>query len=276
MTASRDEYRMTISARRTALVVLIFVLLAGCGPTPVVTRTPVTLNLAVSSAMEPLMAELTTAYRTTHPHVTFKVRHLNSAQAMETLWSGEVDLAAVSWLTDTESVWLTPVAMDGVAIIVHPSNPVTNLSLQQLRDMFRGRVAEWPDVGGPAGEIAVASREGGSGTRAKFEEVVMGGRNVTVNAVALASERAMLDYVGSVTMSVGYVSSGYLTGTVKAISVEGVPLTPATVTERRYPLSRPLLLVALEEPQGELRQFVAWALGNEGQSIVGKKYARVK
>ena len=257
-------------------VILALILLAGCGPTPVVTRTPVTLNLAVSSAMEPLIADLTTAYRATHPHVTFDVHHLNSAQAMQALWSGDVDLAAISWLTDTESVWLTPVAMDGVAVVVHPSNPIKNLSLQQLRDVFRGRAAEWPDVGGPPGEIAVASRESGSGTRARFEDTVMEGRSVTVNAIALSSERAMLDYVGSVTTSIGYVSSGCLTGTVKTISVEGVPLTQATVTDRRYPLSRPLLFVTPEEPQGELRAFVAWVLSNEGQTIVGTKYGRVK
>jgi len=142
--------------------------------------------------------------------------------------------------------------------------------------VFRGRAAEWPDVGGPPGEIAVASRESGSGTRARFEDAVMEGRSVTVNAIALSSEQAMLDYVGSITTSIGYMSSDYLTNTVRAISVEGVPLTVATVTDRRYPLSRPLLLVALDEPQGELRQFVAWTLGNEGQAIVGKKHGRVK
>jgi len=274
---TKDEGRRTKDKLlRIAWGALALVLLVGCGPTPVVTRAPVTFHLAVSLAMQPLMDDLIAAYRATHAHVTFNLRHINSEQAMQALWSGEVDLAAVSWLTDTESVWLTPVAMDGVAIAVHPSNPLKNLSLLQLRDIFRGRVADWPDVGGPPGEIAVASRENGSGARAKFEETVMGGRSVTVNAVALASEKAVLDYVGSVTTSIGYLSSGYLTGTVKAISVEGVPLTLATVTERRYPLSRPLLLVTPEEPQGELRAFVAWALSNEGQTIVGKKYGRVK
>lgn len=260
----------------TAWIVLSLVLLVGCGPTPVVTRTPVTFHLAVSSAMEPLMADLTAAYHLTHPHVTFNLRHLNSAQALQALWSGEVDLAAVSWLTDTESVWLTPVAMDGVAIIVHPSNPINNLSLIQLRDVFRGRIADWPDVGGPPGEIAVASRESGSGTRARFEDAVMGGRQITINAVAFASEQAVLDYVGVTTTSIGYVSSGYLTGTVKAISVEGVLLTQAAIMDRRYPLSRPLLLVTPEEPQGELRTFVAWVLSPEGQTIAGTKYGRVK
>ena len=267
---------MTNVKRKPMWGLLALILLVGCGPTPVVTRTPVTFHVAVSLAMEPLMADLTTAYRVTHPHVTFNLQHVNSAQAMQALWSGEVDLAAVSWLTDTESVWLTPIAMDGVAIVVHPSNPLKNLSLLQLRDIFRGRAADWPDVGGSPGEIAVASRENGSGTRARFEEAVMGGRSVTVNAVALASEKAVLDYVGAVTTSIGYLSSGYLTGTVKAIGIEGMPLTLATVAERRYPLSRPLLWVTLEEPQGELRAFVAWVLSNEGQTIVGKKYGRVK
>jgi len=258
------------------LLILSIALLAACGPTPVVTRAPVTFELAVASAMEPLMDELITAYRATHQHVTFILRRVNSARAIDALWAGEVDLAAVSWLTDTESVWLTPVAIDGVAIVVHPSNPVKDLSLLQLRDIFRGREADWPDAGGPPGEISVGSRESGSGARAKFEDAVMGGRNVTVNAVMASSDQAMLDYVRSVTLSIGYLSSGYLTSTVRAISVEGESLSVATLTNGRYPLSRPLLFVTQEEPQGELRVFVAWVLGPEGQAIVGKKYGRVK
>ena len=267
---------MIKAGHRAALLILSIALLAACGPTPVVTRTPVTLEFAIASAMEPLMDELMSAYGATHQHVTFKARHVNSARAIDALWAGEVDLAAVSWLTDTESVWLTPVAIDGVAIVVHPSNIVKDLSLLQLRDIFRGRVADWPDAGGPPGEISVGSRESGSGTRAKFEEAVMGGRNVTVNAVMASSEQAMVNYVRSVTLSIGYLSSGYLTSTVKAIRVEGESLSVATLSNRLYPLSRPLLFVTPEEPQGELRAFVAWVLGPEGQGLVGKKYGRVK
>jgi phosphate transport system substrate-binding protein len=267
---------MLQAVHRVALLILSIALLAACGPTPVVTRTPVTFEFAIASAMEPLMDELMSAYGATHQHVTFNARHVNSARAIDALWAGEVDLAAVSWLTDTESVWLTPVAIDGVAIVVHPSNSVKDLSLLQLRDIFRGRVADWPDAGGPPGEISVGSRESGSGTRAKFEEAVMGGRNVTVNAVMASSEQAMVNYVRSVTVSIGYLSSGYLTNTVKAIRVEGESLSVATLANRLYPLSRPLLFVTPEEPQGELRAFVAWVLGPEGQGIVGKKYGRVR
>jgi len=222
------------------------------------------------------MHELTAAYHATHSHVTFDMHRLNSAQAIEALWLGKVDLAAVSWLTDTEYVWVTPVAVDGVAVIVHPSNPVGNLTLLQLRDIFRGRTAEWSDVGGPAGEIAVVSRESGSGTRARFEQAVMDGRSVTVNAVAMPSEQAVLGYVAAITTAIGYIASGYITDTVKAIDVEGVPLTLTTIIAQRYPMTRPLLFVTPEEPEGELRAFVAWVLGPEGQALVGRKYARVK
>ena len=267
---------MTKDEHRIIGIVLVLVLMVGCGPTPVVTRTPVVFEFAVCSAMQPLMDDLTAAYSSTRPHITFKLRRVNSAQAVEALWAGEVDLAATSWLTDTASLWTTPVAIDGVAIVAHPRNPIKNLSLLQLRDIFRGRIAEWFDVGGPSGEITVISRESGSGTRSKFEDAVMGGRNVTINAIVVASEQAVLDSAGSITTSIGYVSSAYLTSTVKTISVEGVAPTPATEADRSYPLSRPLLLVTPEEPQDELRAFVAWALGPEGQGIVGKKYGRVK
>jgi phosphate transport system substrate-binding protein len=86
----------------------------------------------------------------------------------------------------------------------------------------------------------------------------------------------MVNYVRSITLSIGYLSSGYLTNTVKMIRVEGESLSVATLANRLYPLSRPLLFVTPEEPQGELRAFVAWVLGPEGQGIVGKKYGRVR
>ena len=264
------------AARFIVQGLLALALLAGCGPTPVVTRTPVAFEFAVCSAMQPLMDDLTAAYNAKFPYVTFKFRRVNSAQAVESLWAGEVDLAATAWLTDTAFLWTTPVAMDGVAIVAHPSNPITNLSLLQLRDIFRGRNAEWSDVGGPPGEITVISRESGSGTRSRFEDAVMGGRNVTINAIVVASEQAVLDSARSITTSIGYVSSASHTSTVKTISVEGVAPTPVTEADRSYPLSRPLLFVTPEEPQDELRAFVAWVLGPEGQGIVGKKYGRVK
>jgi len=258
--------------------ILILAALTGCGPTPVVTRTPVTFEFAVSLAAEPLMNELTAAYRATRPHITFHLRSFNSQQAMDSLWDGQVDLAAVSWLTeaDRDSLWITPIAIVGVAIVVHPTNPVNNLSLLELRDIFRGRIAEWSEVGGSGGEIAVTSRESGSGTRAKFEGTVMEGRSVTVNAVMASSEQAVLDHVQSVTTSIGYLSTGYLTSTIKFIAVEGIQPSPATLADQSYPLSLPLFFATPEEPEGELRAFVAWVLSPEAQSIVGKKYGRVK
>jgi phosphate transport system substrate-binding protein len=238
----------------------------------------VTFEFAVATSAQPLMDELTAAYRATHGHVSFKTSLYNSTHAVEALWTGQVDLAVVSRLTESErdAVWMTPIAIDGVAIVVHPGNPVRDLAILQVRDIFRGRIANWQDVGGPKGDALVLSRESNSGTRAKFEETVMEGRNVTVNAVMASSDAAVLDYCRSVTTAIGYVASGYVTDSVKALAVEGIPLTPATLAEQRYPLSRPLIVITPEEPQGELRAFVAWILGPEGQALVGKKYGRVK
>lgn len=274
--------RQAPSAPRLASCILhlalCILLLVGCGQTPVVTRTPVTFDFAVSSALYPLMDELTTTFRMTRPYVSFKLRPVNSMQARDALWAGQADLAALSWITeaDRQSVWTTPIAIDGVLVIVHPGNRIRNLSLGQLRDVFRGRAAEWPDVGGAAGEIAVVVRESGSGSRAKFDEVVMEGRAITVNAIVAPSEQAMLDYVRSITTAIGYISMGQLASGVQTIHLEGIEATQVTMANWSYPLSRPMLLATQKEPQGELRDFVAWVLGPEGQGIVGKKYGRVK
>jgi len=253
-------------------------LLAGCGQTPVVTRTPVTFDFAVSSAVYPLIDELTATFRVTRPYVTFRLGQVNTAQARDALWAGQADLAALDWMTeaDRQAVWTTPIGIDGVLVIVHPGNPIKNLSLIQLRDVFRGRVAEWPDVGGGKGEIAVVARESGAGTRTKFEEAVMDGRPVTVNAIVAPSEQVMLDYVRGITTAIGYVSVGQLASGVQAIRLNGVEATQMTMANWSYPLSRPVFFATQEEPQEELRDFVAWVLGPDGQAIVGKKFGRVK
>ena len=128
--------------------------------------------------MAPLVAELAAAYAERAPLVTIEVSGLGTAYGLEALRRGEADLALASWLpADLPASWrATPIARDGIAVIVHPDNPLDGLGLLQLQDLFSGRVYEWSAVGGRVAQGAVqpVSREDGSGTRAAFEALVMG------------------------------------------------------------------------------------------------------
>jgi phosphate transport system substrate-binding protein len=261
---------------RVWLLACLLALLTACS-TPTPSSESVRFTIAGSTAMTPLLTELATAYRARFPQVRVLVEgggsRLGSAQAK----AGEVALGASSWLPtgDGATIWSTPVAIDGIAVIVHPDNPVTALTLVQLREVFSGWLWDWARLDG-AGEVQVVSREGGSGTRAAFEARVMEGQPVTPTALVMPGSQAVADYVAAHPQAIGYVSMGYLSEKVRALAVEGVLPTPKTAAGGTYHLARPLFLVAPEEPGGAVRSFVDFVLGLEGQRIVGQHYGRVR
>jgi len=227
--------------------------------------------------MQPLLEELAQAYTERHKHATIAVEGRNSLMGIELVRQGEADIGMTSWKEPEDaSLWSTPIALDGIAIVVHPQNGVEGLTMLQLKDVFFGRVWDWRDVGGQAGEIVAISREDGSGTRAVFEELVMQGQRVTPTAVVMPSSRAVVEYVAEHPEAIGYVSMGHLTEEVKALEIEEVAPTPSSVRQGAYHLLRPLFLVTRGEPTGESKGFVDFALSPTGQSIVGRKYGRVK
>ena len=227
--------------------------------------------------MQPLVEELAQAYTERHKHVTIAVEGRGSLPGIELVRQGEVDIGMASWKeSEDTSLWSTPIALDGIAIVVHPQNQVKGLTLLQLKDVFFGRVWDWRDVRGQAGDILVVSREDGSGTRVVFEELVMQGQRVTLTAVVMPSSRAVVEYVAEHPQAIGYVSMGYLTEEVKVLEIEEAAPTPKSVRQGAYHLLRPLFLITRQEPAGEIKGFIDFALSPTGQSIVGRKYGRVK
>ncbi len=275
------RYRLP-PTRLVSLLSLVscIVLLVSCHPAPPVTYEPATLTIATTPACEPLLTDLRDVYQAEYPAISFKLIRSDHGAAMEAVLSGAVDLAAVGQISATETIWLTAVAIDNLAIIVHPSNPIQELTLLQLRDIFLGRNSSWSRFGGGSEEITIITRERGSEIRADLEAHVLEGRNVTLNAVIAPSAQAMLEQVSTTPTAIGYISMGYRPTGVKLLAIEGVLPTPLTATNRTYPLYRTLYFVAAQEPDAEsekpLRDFVAWVLGPQGQAVVGQRYGRVR
>jgi phosphate transport system substrate-binding protein len=259
------------------LCLISLLLLAGCNTRAVEPLEPVHLKVAGSTSMQPLIEELAKAYTERHRRVTIAVEGRGSLAGIELVRQGQADIAMASCpKPEDPSLWSMPVALDGIAIIVHPQNQVEGLTLLQLKDVFFGRVWDWRDVGGRAGEIVVISREEGSGTRAVFEEMVMQGKRVTPTAIVMPSSQAVVEYVAEHPEAIGYVSMGYLSSKVKALKIEGATPTPQSVRSGEYHLFRPLFLITHGEPTGEVKAFIDFVLSSSGQSIVGRKYGRVQ
>ena len=200
---------------------------------------PTTLRIAGSTSLTPTLNELAAAYQAGHPQTVVEVLGGGTAIGIQELRGKEIDLAAVSWKADDEEapddLNVIPIARDGLAIIVNPQNTITNVTSLQLRALYRGETLDWGAIGGAGGEPVVISREDGSGSRAAFEALAMGGERVTLNALVMPTSQAVVDYVASHRNAVGYVSTGVMTDTVRAVPVEEIPPTTATVRVGRVP-----------------------------------------
>lgn len=237
--------------------------LVACAPQPLtVTRQPAHLRLVASDACPGLLEELARAYHRAHPWVTFEVTVYNDATAQEYLLSGGADGGAFIWTGNVPMLWTVPIASDAVAIIVHPDVPVEDLTLEQVRELLRGRIGEWPD-GRP---VQVVVREEGAGTHAVVRSAVMGPYPLTLTAQVVASDESMLSAVAQTPGAIGYIPVSRAKEGVRVLRIGG--LAPAPTPD--YPLSYPILLATAGEPTGELRGWIQWALGPQGQAVAEK------
>ncbi len=190
--------------------------------------------------------------------------------ALHTLTNGDADIAALTWLPATapENMWRAIFARDGLAVIVNTGNGLPGLTLEQLRQLFGGRVEDWAPWGGLPGSPQIISREEASGDFDFFQARVMRDARVTLTALLAPTSLAARDSVDQEPLAVGYLSTAWLDGQVRALAIEGVPPAPETIAAGLYPLSRELSLVTMGEPQGMTRAFIQWTLTPPGQSIV--------
>lgn len=236
---------------RAAVAIGLLAVLTACA-TAIEPPAPVELRVAASAETGPAAQAIAADYTRAKSHVSVVVSEANATVALAQLAAGEVDLAIVSNLPPgAEQFRQIPIARDGLAIIVHPDNPVKNLTLLELQKLYAGTVYNWADVQGQGGEIQAVVRERGSGARAVFEERVMAGKRVTPNARVFPSGRAVVDFVSQNPQAIGYVSAVLVTAGVKVISVEDIAPAPETVSNGAYPLTHPVYLLTLPEPVDE-------------------------
>lgn len=177
----------------------------------------------------------------------------------------------------TKFTALKPIAIarDGIAVIVHPSNAVAHLTLDQVRAIYAGTVTNWKDVGGQDRQIVAIGRDSASGTREFFTEKVMGTTNTAATMLEKNSNGAIQSSVAPNPSAIGYVGLGYLDATVRAVplSVDGTDVAPTleNVVNGRYPVARELYFVTSGEATGLAQDFIAFALSSEGQQIVEKE-----
>jgi phosphate transport system substrate-binding protein len=167
------------------------------------------------------------------------------------------------------------VAKDGLSVYVNDSNPLKELTMDQLKGIFTGKTQNWKEIGGPDAKIIPYSRENSSGTYVFFKEHVLQNADYTPRAQAMPGTAAVVNAVAKEKFSIGYGGAAYAKG-IKVIKIKKDAASPAiepsdaTVKNGSYPLSRPLFFYLRAKPAGEIKSFIDWVLSGEGQAVVLK------
>jgi phosphate transport system substrate-binding protein len=225
---------------------------------------------AGSTTVQPLAEKFAEEFKLIHPGVTVTIQGGGSSVGVKSAAEGIVDIGAASREIKPDEPALVKhlIAKDGIAIIVHPSNEISDIKKEQVRDIFSGKITNWLEVGGPDEQITVVAREEGSGTRSAFEEMVMDEELITNNTILQSSNGAIRTTVVNDPNAIGFLSLGYVDSDIKALSIDGIPCTIETALDGTYPIVRPLYFLTATEPTGLVKEFLDFCTGPEGQSIV--------
>ncbi len=237
------------------------------------------ISVVGSTTVQPLAEVLGEAFEVIHPGVVIVVGGGGSSVGVKSVGEGSAHIGMASRaikpseFEEFPGIVVHTIANDGIAIVADPGVTVDDLTLEQCRDIFSGAITNWNRVGGPDMEIVVVSREEGSGTRGAFEELVLGdGVLMAESAILQPSNGAVRTTCGTTPGAVAYLSFGYLDESVKTISIDGVDPTPENVAAGSYPVSRPLNMITLGEPEGVAAAWIEFILGEDGQAIVAAEH----
>jgi phosphate transport system substrate-binding protein len=234
-----------------------------------------------STTVLPIAQKVAEMYMKQNPDVKISISGGGSGNGIKALIDGSTDIADSSRFIKDEEVTLAvekgryPVpfalAYDCIVPVVHPSNSITNLTMEQLKAIYKGDIQNWQEVGGPERPVVVVSRDSSSGTYEVWEEKIMKKERVFPGALLQASNGAVVQAVSKNKNAIGYIGLGYVDQTVKGLTVDGIAGSEETTLNGTYPISRPLYMFTSGWPKGDALNFINFVLHPEkGQKYVSE------
>jgi phosphate transport system substrate-binding protein len=214
------------------------------------------MTLAGSTSIQPFADKWAEVFMEAHPDCGIHV---------------QVGMSSRELKPDEKDLYEIVIARDGLAIVVHPSNPVRGVRLDEVRQIFSGDLKNWKYLGGPDRSITVVTREEGSGTRGAFQELVMGKTRIYSGAITEDSNGTVREIVAHDPYSIGFISLGLVNDRVRALELDGVAGNEETILSGAYKLVRPFLFLSRGEPTGRAKQFIEFVLSEEGQALIKKE-----
>ncbi len=234
-----------------------------------------TVTITGSTSVEKILHDMIDEFTALNPDVTINYTGTGSSAGISDTLAGANDIGASSRNVKDEEkkdgLEIVTFAYDGIAVAVNPANPVADISTEDLAKIFSGEITNWNQVGGNDADIIVVSREGASGTRSAFEELIKledaGG--LTESATVVEGNGNVQTNVAGNPNAIGYVSFSYIDETVKSLKVNGVEGTPETAKSGEYSLSRPFLFVYMDDKASDLvKAFLDFTVSEDGQAFV--------
>ncbi|MCG2831431.1 MAG: phosphate ABC transporter substrate-binding protein [Desulfobacteraceae bacterium] len=246
-------------------------------------------NLVIkgSTTVLPIALKAVEAYMKENPDIKISLSGGGSSNGIKALIDGSTDIAATSRFIKDKEVKLAveknvfpvafAIAYDSIIPVVHPSNNINNLTLDQLKAIYKGEIKNWKEVGGPDLQIVTNSRDTSSGTFETWEEKVMKKERITPRAQVMASNGAIVQAVSNNKYAIGYIGIGYLSPGVKALKVNGIEGTEETTLNGSFPISRPLFIFTNGWPEGDTLDFINYVINpKKGQNhVAASGYVRL-
>jgi phosphate transport system substrate-binding protein len=239
-----------------------------------------TITIKGSTTILPIAQSCAEAFMNKHNDVNISVQGGGSGVGIASIIDSTADIGDASRpIKDKEkatasekgvNVYENVVAADGIAVIVHPSNSVNGLTKDQIKEIYTGKISNWKDIGGKSAQIVIVSRDSSSGTFEAFNEMALDKEKVRPDALLNASNQAVATIVANTSGAIGYVGLGYLSSTVKPVTVNSVECTKQNVVNGSYPLARNLYMYTNGKPQGVVKDFIDFIMSPEGQKLVDK------
>ncbi len=244
------------------------------------------ISIKGSDTMVIMNARLAEEFMAKQPGTVIQVTGGGSGVGIASLINGTTDIAAASRPIKSSEVdklkarfatiaYAHPIARDGLSVYLNDANPVKELTLAQIRDIYTGRVTNWKQIGGKDATIVLYSRENSSGTYTYFKDNVLLGKDFSPRAQTLQGTAGVVNAVAKDPNGIGYGGAAYAKG-IRFAAVKKDDKSPAilpslqTVRTGEYPISRYLYLYTRVKPSKEMKAFIDWATGPEGQAIVSK------
>ncbi len=236
------------------------------------------ISINGSTTVLPIAQKVAESFMKEHPDVKISISGGGSGNGIKALIDKTTDIADSSRqikpeeLEQAKAKGANPVefevAYDCIVPVVHPSNPLKNITLDQLKGLYKGEIKNWKEIGGEDKPVVIISRDTSSGTYEVWEEKVMKKERVFPGALLQASNGAVAQAISKNPNAIGYIGVGYVDKSTKALSVNGVTGSKETALNKTYPISRALYMYTPDKAAGDVKNFLDYVLSAKGQKLV--------